>query len=34
MQDTTTDPRHDNLYAPPTATIVDPQAEAAKRPTP
>lgn len=32
--DTTTEPRHDNLYAPPTAQIVDPQVEAANRPTP
>lgn len=34
MQDTTTAPREDNLYAPPTAQIVDPQVEAASRITP
>ncbi|MBX3712327.1 MAG: DUF4234 domain-containing protein [Lysobacter sp.] len=28
------EPRQDNLYAPPTAPIVDPQTEAASRPTP
>lgn len=34
MQDTTTEAGQDNLYAPPTARIVDPQTEAASRPTP
>lgn len=34
MHDDAPEPRQDNLYAPPTATIVDPQTEAANRPTP
>lgn len=34
MHDDAPEPRQDNLYAPPTATIVDPQLEAANRPTP